>query len=235
MLEIYNHTKTTLPTTLESRLDFALQVALDCVFEGVLDDLDSQNNEIESMRRISRGESSGESRRISRRISRVKSRGVSLGESRRTNRGGSHNKFFHIELMFVGSVKMREFNRGFLGKDYATDVLSFPLENMQMPKISAKSSKKAKSSKIDFIDFLGAIVINLPLAKQNSKKFKHSLEIEITILFIHAALHLLGFDHERDSGEHRDKEREIMARLGFELELSQNLQSLILRANWPCK
>lgn len=227
MLEIYNHTKTTLPTTLESRLDFALQVALDCVFEGALDDLDSQNNEIESMRRISR--------RISRVKSSGESRGISLGESRRTNRGGSHSKFFHIELMFVGSVKIREFNRGFLGKDYATDVLSFPLENTQMPKISAKSSKKAESSNLDFIDFLGAIVINLPLAKQNSRKFKHSLEVEITILFIHAVLHLLGFDHESDSGEHRDKEREIMARLGFELGLSQNLQSLILRANSPCK
>lgn len=215
MLEIYNHTKTTLPTTLESRLDFALQVALDCVFESVSNDLDSQTNEIESKRGISRGES--------------------CGESRRTNRGGSHSKYFHIELMFVGSVKMREFNRGFLGKDYATDVLSFPLENMQMPKISAKSSKKVESSNLDFIDFLGTIVINLPLAKQNSRKFKHSLEIEITILFIHAALHLLGFDHESDSGEHRDKEREIMARLGFELGLSQNLQSLILRANSPCK
>ena len=200
MLEIYNHTKITLPTTLESTLDFALQVALDCVLEGALNDLSSVANEIKSMREK------------------------------------SHSKeHVHIEIMFVGSTKMREFNRGFLGKDYATDVLSFPLENTTMPNFRAKSSKKVESSSLDFIDFLGAIVINLPLAKQNSKKFKHSLEEEIIILFIHAVLHLLGFDHESDGGEHRDKEREIMAKIGFEAGLSQNLQSLIFRANSPCK
>ena len=125
-----------------------------------------------------------------------------------------------VELIFVGMQKMRKINKEFLGKDYATDVLSFPLDFDTAGILNAEILGEIP---------LGSIVINLPLARKNSKEFTHSLEEEIMILFIHAALHLLGFDHERDKGEHRQKEREIMHKLG----LSKNIKSLILRANSP--
>ncbi|MGJ9366302.1 rRNA maturation RNase YbeY, partial [Campylobacter jejuni] len=38
----------------------------------------------------------------------------------------------------------------------------------------------------------------------------HSYEEEISLLFIHAMLHLLGFDHENDNGEMREKEKELI-------------------------
>lgn len=144
----------------------------------------------------------------------------------------------HIELVFVSSAKMRKINKEFLAKDYATDVLSFPL--IDFPIIDSLDSPladfwlaKLRDLSLDSSDFLplllGSIVINLPLARKNSLKFAHSLEYEIIILFIHAVLHLLGFDHERDRGAHRQKEREIMQKLG----LSKTIKSLISRASSP--
>ncbi len=43
---------------------------------------------------------------------------------------------------------------------------------------------------------------------EGAKRFKHSTDDEMALLFIHGILHLLGYDHEADSGEMRDMERE---------------------------
>lgn len=53
-------------------------------------------------------------------------------------------------------------------------------------------------------------MINVDLAKQKAKELGHSYEEEISLLFIHAMLHLLDFDHENDNGEMREKEKELI-------------------------
>ncbi|MBZ7963974.1 rRNA maturation RNase YbeY [Campylobacter sp. 2457A] len=97
-----------------------------------------------------------------------------------------------IELIFVDSQEMQEINLSQRNQNKTTDVLSFPLEN------------------IDENIPLGSIVINTELAKEKAKEFGHSYEEEISLLFIHAMLHLLGFDHEKDNGEMRKKEEELI-------------------------
>jgi probable rRNA maturation factor len=57
---------------------------------------------------------------------------------------------------------------------------------------------------------LGSIVISLDFVKIKSQEYNHSFEDEFTLLFIHGLLHLLGYDHEVDSGEHRKKEEELI-------------------------
>lgn len=212
MLEICNHTRSTLPQGIESRLDFVLSVVLESVLDSRLDfALDSApKSTLDSAWDCSCDYSC--EKKLCEKV--------------------------HIELVFVGSKKMRNINKEFLAKDYATDVLSFPL--MDLPLIDSADSPladfllaKLQDLSLDSSDFLplllGSIVINLPLARKNSLKFAHSLDDEIIILFIHAVLHLLGFDHERDRGAHRQKEREIMQKLG----LSKSLKSLIARASSP--
>lgn len=83
-----------------------------------------------------------------------------------------------IELVLVSDETMREINRDLRGCDYATDVLSFPLEAIPHTP-------------------LGSVVINMPLAQTNALKLGHRLEDEIALLFIHGVLHLLGYDHEK--------------------------------------
>ncbi|MGL2685390.1 rRNA maturation RNase YbeY [Helicobacter pylori] len=110
-----------------------------------------------------------------------------------------------IELVLVSDETMREINRDLRNCDYATDVLSFPLEAIPHTP-------------------LGSVVINVPLAQENALKLGHSLENEIALLFIHGALHLLGYDHEKDEGEQRQKEGELIKAFDLPLSLIERTQ-----------
>lgn len=96
-----------------------------------------------------------------------------------------------IELIFTSNEEIREINLNTRGKDKATDVLSFPYD--EMPNVP-----------------LGSIVISSNFVEEKSKLYKHSFEDEFALLFIHGLLHLLGYDHEKDNGEHRKKEEELI-------------------------
>ncbi|PDW41216.1 rRNA maturation RNase YbeY [Helicobacter pylori] len=110
-----------------------------------------------------------------------------------------------IELILVSDETMREINRDLRNCDYATDVLSFPLEAIPHAP-------------------LGSVVINAPLAQENALKLGHSLEDEIALLFIHGVLHLLGYDHEKDEGEQRQKEGELIKAFDLPLSLIERAQ-----------
>ncbi|EAJ0348537.1 rRNA maturation RNase YbeY [Campylobacter lari] len=95
----------------------------------------------------------------------------------------------NIELVLVDERVMREINFSQRGIDKTTDVLSFPLmQNCE--------------------NLLGSIVINLDEVSKKAMEYKHSNEEEMALLFIHAMLHLQGYDHEVDQGQMRQKEQE---------------------------
>ena len=112
-----------------------------------------------------------------------------------------------IELVIVDENAMKAINSAQRGIEKATDVLSFAL--------------KAVPNAVNLP--LGSIVINANAVKDEAKARKHSKEAEFTLLFLHGILHLLGFDHEKDSGQMREKERQIIEK--FKLP-----QSLIIRS-----
>lgn len=112
-----------------------------------------------------------------------------------------------IELVIVDESAMKAINSAQRGIEKATDVLSFAL----------KSVPNAANLP------LGSIVINANAVKDEAKARKHSKEAEFTLLFLHGILHLLGFDHEKDNGQMREKERQIIEK--FKLP-----QSLIIRS-----
>ena len=142
----------------------------------------------------------------------------------------------NIELLLVSNDEIRALNAEFLGRDYATDVLSFPLDSSEIVikshessgDFSDFSSDSGADSQIDspldshidsnidsHLDLpklpLGSIVIAYPMADCVAKAQNHSLQTELAILFTHGLLHLLGYNHEADNGEHRVKESEILA------------------------
>ncbi|MCR8677360.1 rRNA maturation RNase YbeY [Campylobacter sp. S4:11] len=95
----------------------------------------------------------------------------------------------NIELVLVDEKTMHEINLNQRGVDKTTDVLSFPLvQNCE--------------------NLLGSIVINLDEVSKKAMEYKHSEKEEIALLFIHAMLHLQGYDHEIDQGQMRQKEQE---------------------------
>lgn len=108
----------------------------------------------------------------------------------------------YIELIFVDSESMQELNKQYMAKDYPTDVLSFPLEIQDI-----------ESS--DMPQCLGSIIINIYEVCDKATLYKHNPYAEFSLLFIHAFLHLLGFDHECDNGEQRAVEQAIIESLGL--------------------
>ena len=97
-----------------------------------------------------------------------------------------------IELLVVKNDEIRELNKEHRNIDKATDVLSFPMD-------------------FDFEHMpLGSIVISTDFVEEKAKEYGHSFNEEFSLLFIHGILHLLGFDHEVDEGEHRTKEEELI-------------------------
>lgn len=133
----------------------------------------------------------------------------------------------NIELLLVSNDEIRALNAEFLGKDYATDVLSFPLDSSGIMDSSGFVLEVRESSGDSNADScldspklpLGSIVIAYEIAVSVAKAQNHSLQTELAILFTHGLLHLLGYDHEADNGEHRQKEREILAHFGIQSTL----------------
>ncbi|MCV3405943.1 rRNA maturation RNase YbeY [Campylobacter lari] len=95
----------------------------------------------------------------------------------------------NIELVLVDEKTMHEINFNQRGVDKTTDVLSFPLVQ-------------------NYENLLGSIVINLDEVSKKATEYKHSEKEEMALLFIHAMLHLQGYDHEIDQGQMRQKEQE---------------------------
>ncbi len=101
-----------------------------------------------------------------------------------------------IDLTLCYNETIQQYNKEYRQKDQATDVLSFPIEN----DIIIDNNLMP----------LGSIVISIDYVRDKAKLYKHSEESEMALLFIHGLLHILGYDHELDSGEMRTAEALII-------------------------
>jgi len=106
-----------------------------------------------------------------------------------------------IDLIVCYNVTIQKYNKEYRGKDQATDVLSFPIEN----DIIIDN---------DIIP-LGSIIISIDFVHDKAREFNHSSTDEFTLLFIHGLLHLLGYDHEEDNGEMREMEESIIREMNL--------------------
>ena len=114
-----------------------------------------------------------------------------------------------IELIITDDETIQALNSEHRGKASTTDVLSFPLET-------------PFTEQSVFGMPLGSIVIAQSYVVQKAKELGHTTQDELSLLFIHGLLHLLGFNHEVDEGEMRQKEEALIAQ--FDLP-----KSLIVR------
>jgi probable rRNA maturation factor len=102
-----------------------------------------------------------------------------------------------IELVITDNATIQEINKAYRCIDKATDVLSFPYD--------------------DAVEMtpLGSVVISYDFVREKSKELGHSEDDEFALLFIHGLLHILGYDHETDSGEMRQKEESLIAQFNL--------------------
>ncbi len=107
-----------------------------------------------------------------------------------------------VTLVISGDRRIRSLNRTWRGVDTATDVLSFPAGDGPAP-----------------VRHLGDLVISRDTAARQARTEGHSLATELRVLALHGLLHLLGYDHERDSGRMARIERRLRRQGGLPLGL----------------
>lgn len=83
-----------------------------------------------------------------------------------------------ITLRLVDEIEGRALNRDYRGKDYATNVLTFPLTEEPV--------------------LMGDIVLCVPVVEKEAAEQSKPLEAHYAHLVIHGVLHLQGYDHEND-------------------------------------
>lgn len=115
-----------------------------------------------------------------------------------------------ISVMLTDDEGIRAVNRDFRGVDSATDVLSFPLNELSPGEFEADTCERDMDTGAVL---LGDMMLSVPRCEKQGEEFGHGYEREIQYLTVHSVLHLLGYDHV-DEGERkaqmRRREKEIM-------------------------
>jgi probable rRNA maturation factor len=110
-----------------------------------------------------------------------------------------------VSVLLATDATLRALNRDYRKKDNATDVLSFPVE--ELPGETLKIA--------------GDLAISVETAQKQAEENGHSLQMEVKILMLHGLLHLAGFDHELDNGQMARRENALRKELDLPVGLIQ--------------
>lgn len=113
-----------------------------------------------------------------------------------------------VSLTVVKNDEIKALNFEYRGKDYVTDVLSFPMGENDEFDVDPKTNRI----------ILGDIVISAEKAREQAREYGHSFEREMCFLATHSMFHLLGYDHEVSAEEEKimfDKQERVLRKLGI--------------------
>ncbi|HJV05967.1 MAG TPA: rRNA maturation RNase YbeY [Chromobacteriaceae bacterium] len=107
-----------------------------------------------------------------------------------------------ISLVIVEADEGQTLNRDYRHKDYATNVLSFALN---------------EGEPLPGLPLFGDLVLCVPVVEREAAEQNKSLEEHYAHLTVHGMLHLQGFDHEDDDEAEimETLETAILAKLGY--------------------
>jgi probable rRNA maturation factor len=109
-------------------------------------------------------------------------------------------------VLIVDDAEIRTINRDYLGRDKATNVISFAMQEGEGAGVQP--------------GLLGDVVISADTAARDAAEAGIAFERELYFLLLHGFLHLLGYDHERGTEEEAKgmeaREREVFAMLADE-------------------
>ena len=119
-----------------------------------------------------------------------------------------------VNVLFTDDEGIRQINLDMREVDRPTDVLSFPMFDLQPGEHPGEEDADPATGLIP----LGDMCISLERTQAQAEEFGHSPEREICYLTVHSVLHLLGYDH-LDEGpmkaQMRAREEAILAELGI--------------------
>ncbi len=121
-----------------------------------------------------------------------------------------------ISVTLCTNEEIAVLNKEYMGRDGATDVLSFPQLAFDEDKCIFEDSMTYNGDNL----LLGDIVISLERAREQAAEFGHSERREVGFLTVHSMLHLLGYDHMEDADreEMQAKEKKILAAMNLPRE-----------------
>jgi len=109
---------------------------------------------------------------------------------------------YELSILILDNKLISKLNKKYLGKNKATDVLSFDAQDKNV--ISGPGRK-----------LLGDVVISAQMARAKSRQLKISFNQELTLYVIHGVLHLLGYE-DKSLSERRKiqkRQKELMKQL----------------------
>ena len=115
-----------------------------------------------------------------------------------------------ISVMLTDDEGIRQVNRDFRNIDRETDVLSFPLNELEPGAFDPELCERDLDTGAVL---LGDMMISLPRCEEQGVDFGHGFDREIQYLTVHSVLHLLGYDHVDEGpmkAQMRAREKEIM-------------------------
>lgn len=121
-------------------------------------------------------------------------------------------------VCFVTDAQIAKWNAAYRGKNKPTDVLSFQVDDeargkKEKVRVGTRQSQPRKhfflvSSALS-TSYLGDIAIAPAVARRNAHLYGHTLDRELRILILHGILHLMGYDHETDTGQMDRREKRL--------------------------
>jgi probable rRNA maturation factor len=120
-----------------------------------------------------------------------------------------------INVLLTDDEGIHQINLDMRGVDRPTDVLSFPMFQLE-PGVPPQGEEYLDPD--SGLCPLGDMCLSLERAKAQGEEFGHGLEREVCYLTVHSVLHLLGYDH-LDEGpmkaQMRQREEAILGALGI--------------------
>ncbi|OWY40722.1 rRNA maturation RNase YbeY [Xenophilus sp. AP218F] len=107
-----------------------------------------------------------------------------------------------VSIVIVDAEEGRQLNLDYRGKDYATNVLSFALN---------------EGESVAGLPLFGDLVLCAPVVEKEAAEQGKALDAHYAHLLVHGMLHLQGFDHEQDqeAEEMEALESVIVQKLGY--------------------
>ncbi|WP_290777413.1 rRNA maturation RNase YbeY [Exiguobacterium sp. UBA5002] len=99
-----------------------------------------------------------------------------------------------LSVTFVSNDEIQEINREWRGKDQATDVISFAMEELGEDEIDFGLLE-------DEPVVLGDLIISVERCREQAAEYGNHFERELGFLAVHGFLHLLGYDHIEKADE----------------------------------
>lgn len=106
-----------------------------------------------------------------------------------------------VSVILVGDEEMACYNRRFLEREGATDVISLPIEHL----VPGRPPQALPSEPPPL---LGDVILDPAYIRRQANQLGQDFDDEMALFVVHGLLHLLGYEHDRDRDAERMEERE---------------------------